>query len=58
MRVLIVGPNDEQMATAIRIAERRGATLRHVAVPETAVRELCAGRGADLLLADATLDLA
>jgi two-component system, response regulator FlrC len=58
MRVLIVGPNNEQMAVATRIAERRGATLRHAATPEIAVRELCAGRGADLLLADATLDIA
>jgi two-component system, response regulator FlrC len=58
MRVLIVGPNNGQMATAIRMAERRGATLRHVATAENAVGELRAGRGADLLLADATLDIA
>jgi two-component system, response regulator FlrC len=57
MRVLIVGPSDEQLATAIRLAERRGAILRHVATPEVAVRELCAGGGVELLLADARLDI-
>jgi DNA-binding NtrC family response regulator len=57
MRVLIVGANDDQVATAIRIAARQGATLRHVATPEAAFAELCAGRGADLLLVDAALDI-
>jgi hypothetical protein len=57
MRMLIVGPSDEQTATAIRIAECRGAILRHVATPEIAIRELCAGQEADLLLADARLDI-
>jgi two-component system response regulator FlrC len=57
MRVLIVGPSNEQMATAIRIAECRGAILRHVATPEIAIRELCAGQEADLLLAHARLDI-
>ena len=52
MRVLIVGANNEQVASAIGIAVRQGATLRHVATPEAAVQELCAGRGADLLLVD------
>ena len=36
MRVLIVGANNEQVATAIRIAVRQGETLRHVATPEAA----------------------
>jgi two-component system, response regulator FlrC len=58
MRVLIVGANNEQVASAIGIAVRQGATLRHVATPETAVQELCAGRGADLLLVDVALDIA
>jgi DNA-binding NtrC family response regulator len=58
MRVLIVGANNEQVASAIRIAIQQGATLRHVATPEAAVQELCAGRGADLLLVDVALDLA
>jgi two-component system, response regulator FlrC len=58
MRVLIVGAHDEHVATAIRIAARRGAMLRQVATPEIAIQELCAGRGADLLLADASLDIA
>src|SRR5918994_6607849 len=58
MRVLIVGANDEQVASAVRIALRQGATLRHVATPEAAVQELCAGRGADLLLVDVVLDIA
>jgi two-component system, response regulator FlrC len=58
MRVLIVGANDEQVASAIRIAVQQGATLRHVTTPEAAVQELCAGRGADLLLVDVALDIA
>src|SRR5687768_17069504 len=57
MRMLIVGPSNEQTATAIRIAECRGAILSHVATPEIAIRELCAGEEADLLLADARLDI-
>ena len=31
--------------------------LRQVATPESAIEELCAGRGADLLLAEASLDI-
>jgi DNA-binding NtrC family response regulator len=58
MRVLIVGANNEQVASAIHIAVRQGATLRHVATPDAAVQELCAGRGADLLLVDVALDIA
>jgi hypothetical protein len=46
MRVLVVGANNEQVASAIHIAIRQGATLRHVATPEAAIQELCAGRGA------------
>jgi hypothetical protein len=57
-RVLIVGANNEQVASAIGMAVQQGATLRHVATPETAVEELCAGRGADLLLVDVALDIA
>ncbi|HLT02052.1 MAG TPA: sigma 54-interacting transcriptional regulator, partial [Geminicoccaceae bacterium] len=58
MRVLIVGANDEQVASAIRIAARQGATLRHVPTAAAAFEELCQGRGADLLLVDAGLDIA
>ena len=58
MRVLIVGANNEQVVSAIRIAVRQGATLRQVATPDAAVQELCAGRGADLLLVDVALDMA
>ena len=59
MRVLIVGANNEQVASAIGIAVRqRRATLRHVATPEAAVQELRAGRGADLLLIDVAVDIA
>src|SRR5690606_22807968 len=57
-RVLIVGANDEQVASAIRIAARQGATLRHVPTAAAAFEELCQGRGADLLLVDAGLDIA
>ena len=52
MRVLMVGAHNEQVATAARIAVRRGAMLRQVATPESAIEELCAGRRADLQLAE------
>ena len=58
MRVLIVGADNEQVARAIHIAVRQGATLRQVPTPDAAIRELCAGRGADLLLVDVALDIA
>ncbi len=58
MRVLIVGSSDAQVAAASEMAVQRGATLRHVVEPAHALEELCAGRGADLLLVDVKLDIA
>jgi len=58
MRVLIVGAPNDEIATAIEIAVRQGAVLRHLVSPEAALDELCAGRGADLVLIDVAADIA
>ena len=58
MRVLIVGAHNDEIAAAIEMALRQGATLRHVMSPAAARDELCAGRGADLVLIDVAADIA
>jgi DNA-binding NtrC family response regulator len=57
MRVLIVGGHNDEIATAIGMAVERGATLRHVLSPAAVLEELCAGRGADLILIDVAADI-
>jgi len=57
MRVLIVGAERAEVTTASRLAIERGATLRRVADGAAALGELCAGRGADLLLVDVKEDI-
>jgi DNA-binding NtrC family response regulator len=58
MRVLIIGPDQDDIALASRIAIERGASLRQVGSSAAALAELRAGRGADLLLIDAAADIA
>lgn len=58
MRILIVGPMNGQIAEATRIAMHRGAKVAHVDTIEAASNALRAGRGADLLMVDASLDIA
>lgn len=58
MRILIVGPLNGQIAAATRIAMARGAKVAHVDTVEMATNALRSGRGADLLMVDATLDIA
>ncbi|GBD43062.1 Transcriptional regulatory protein ZraR [bacterium HR40] len=58
MRLLIVGRNAGDVAEASRIAAGRGARVRHVPDFETALEELRAGRGADLLLVELGIDVA
>jgi two-component system response regulator FlrC len=58
MRVLIVGAHSHEIVSAIQMAVQRGATLRHVLSPDVALDELCAGRGADLILIDVAADIA
>ncbi len=58
MRLLIVGALGGQIAAATQIAMRHGAKVAHVDTIEQATSALRAGRGADLLMVDARLDIA
>ncbi len=58
MRLLIVGPLGGQISAATRIAMDHGAKVAHVDTIEQATAALRAGRGADLLMVDARLDIA
>jgi two-component system, response regulator FlrC len=58
MRLLIVGPLGGQISAATRIAMNLGAKVAHVDTIEQATAALRAGRGADLLMVDARLDIA
>ncbi|MGE3143491.1 MAG: sigma 54-interacting transcriptional regulator [Hyphomonadaceae bacterium] len=58
MRLLIVGALGGQIAAATRIAMNLGAKVAHVDTIEQATAALRAGKGADLLMVDARLDIA
>jgi two-component system, response regulator FlrC len=58
MRILIVGALNGQIAAATRIAMARGAKVAHVDTIQAATAALRMGRGADLLMVDAGLDIA
>jgi DNA-binding NtrC family response regulator len=58
MRLLIVGPLGGQISAATKIAMQHGAKVAHVDTIEQATGALRAGRGADLLMVDARLDIA
>ncbi len=58
MRLLIVGTLGGQISAATRIAMNLGAKVAHVDTIEQATAALRAGRGADLLMVDARLDIA
>ncbi len=58
MRLLIVGPLGGQISAATKIAMEHGAKVVHVDTIEHATATLRAGRGADLLMVDARLDIA
>ena len=57
MRLLIVGPLGGQISAATKIAMEHGAKVAHVDTIEQATGALRAGRGADLLMVDARLDI-
>ncbi|MBI1233938.1 MAG: AAA domain-containing protein [Alphaproteobacteria bacterium] len=57
MRVLIVGSLGGQLHTATKIAIDRGARVAQVDTFAQATAHLRAGRGADLLMVDAALDI-
>jgi len=58
MRLLIVGSLGGQLHTAAKIAIDRGAKVAQVDTINQATNHLRAGRGADLLMVDAALDIA
>ncbi|NQV80462.1 MAG: sigma-54-dependent Fis family transcriptional regulator [Alphaproteobacteria bacterium] len=58
MRLLIVGSMDGQIGAASKIAMDRGAKVSHVPNTETALSMLRSGRGADLVMMAAELDIA
>jgi two-component system, response regulator FlrC len=58
MRLLIVGSLGGQLHTAAKIAIDRGAKVAQVDTINQATSHLRAGRGADLLMVDASLDIA
>lgn len=58
MRLLIVGPLGGQIAAATKIAMENGAKVSHVDTIEQATIALRAGKGADLLMVDARMDIA
>ena len=57
MRLLIVGSMDGQIGTASKIAMERGAKVSHVPNISSALSLLRSGKGADLLMIDAELDI-
>jgi two-component system, response regulator FlrC len=57
MRLLIVGTLKGELITAAKIARERGAQVAQVDGVETALAHLRAGRGADLLMVDVSLNI-
>ncbi len=57
MRLLIIGSLNGQIGAASQIAIERGATVAHVDDIDDALDTLRAGNGADMIMADAKLDL-
>ena len=58
MRLLIIGALSGQIGAASQIAVSRGAKVSHANDIDTAIRGLCNGQGADLIMVDTTLDIA
>lgn len=58
MRLLIVGSLGGQFGTASKIVLERGASVSHAEDLDAALHALRSGRGADLLMVDAKLDIA
>ena len=58
MRLLIIGALSGQIGAASQIAVARGAKVSHANDIDTAMRGLCNGQGADLIMIDTSLDIA
>ena len=57
MRLLIIGTLNGQIGAASQIAIKRGAKVQQVDTEDAALEILRAGRGADLIMADVSLDI-
>ena len=57
MRLLIVGSLGGQIGAATKIAIEKGAKVAHASTVELALADLRQGRGADLIMADVSLDI-
>jgi DNA-binding NtrC family response regulator len=57
MRLLIVGSLGGQLTTATKLAMAKGASVTHATGNEQALAVLRSGKGADLVMADVTLDI-
>ena len=58
MRLVILGPPGAEIAVAADLAGGHGAQVRHLHGLDALLAQLRQGRGADLLLVDATIDVA
>ena len=58
MRLLIIGTLNGQIGAASQIAIKRGAKVQQVDTENAALEALRAGKGADLIMADVSLDIA
>jgi len=58
MRLLIIGTLNGQIGAASQIAIKRGAKVQQVNDEDAALEALRAGKGADLIMADVSLDMA
>jgi DNA-binding NtrC family response regulator len=57
MRLLIIGKLGSQLVSACQIATQKGARVYHCVDIDSALHALRSGRGADLIMAEATLDI-
>ena len=58
MRLMIIGTLNGQLTTATKIAMDRGAKVTHAPGIDNAMKDLRAGRGADLIMAEISNDIA
>ena len=58
MRLMIIGTLNGQLTTATKIAMDRGAQVTHAPSIDTAMADLRAGRGADLVMVEVSNDIA
>ena len=57
MRLTIIGTLNGQLTMATKIAMDRGAKVTHAPAIDSAMKDLRAGRGADLVMVEVTLDI-